>query len=68
MNSKKILLERLDEAISSKETSSQTRQLLIDIRDELQVARSKNQYMEIAVKLVDLISAGGILYEILGSG
>lgn len=60
------LLERIDEAIKDYNTSSKTKQLLIDLRDELKVANSKDQKIEIAIKLVELISTASMLYDLFG--
>jgi len=70
MLEKYILLEKIDEAIENKATSPENKELfievkaeLLELRAELINANSKDQYIEIAVKLANIINAFAKFFE-----
>ncbi|MEZ4859536.1 MAG: hypothetical protein R2781_12100 [Flavobacteriaceae bacterium] len=62
---KKNILEQIDEAIASKETSESNRELLIEIKQKFENAKSKEEIVAIVMKLLELF---GIFANAVGSG
>lgn len=62
---KKNILEQIDEAIASKETSESNRELLNEIKQEFENAKSKKEIVAIVMKLLELF---GIFASAAGSG
>lgn len=57
MIEKKILLQKIDEAIKSDKTSSENKKLLIGIKSELSTTKDKSKYWDLAVKLANIVGS-----------
>ena len=66
MVEKDKLLQQIDEAIKDKNTSSKNKKLLKEIKTELSTANNKSKYLEIAVKIANII--GSLVKVLAGSG
>ena len=66
MIEKHKLLEKIDEAIKDVATSPKNKELLKKIRPELTEAKDKSKYLDIALKLANILGALAKVFS--GSG
>ena len=63
---KEDLKNKLEEAITSNKTSKETKELLVQIKEELLKAKNEKDYFALVLKLIDLLGALAKVY--IGSG
>ncbi|WP_299222197.1 hypothetical protein [uncultured Aquimarina sp.] len=56
MLEKNTLLKRIDEAISKEDTSSENKELLKEIKQELSKAKTEVEYFDTFIKIIKIIS------------
>jgi len=66
MIEKHKLLDKIDDAIKDKSTSPKNKELLKELKGELVSAKSKKEYSDIALKIIQII--GAIVKIFSGSG